>query len=344
MRLPEPRGPLSEMVVGRLSGAPRGMLSAHVAHDDPLTGDDLPLALYICYELHYRGFDDVDDRWEWKPSLIAFRSTLERILEEALRDAVPYIAPDGPIEDALKRAIDEDEAPSLSRYLEQRGTLEQFREFVVHRSAYQLKEADPHSWVIPRLDGAAKAALVEIQAEEYGSGKPEEMHAELFRATMRGLGLATSYGAYLGHIPGSTLATVNVMSMFGLHRRWRGAIVGHLALFEMTSTEPNARYAAALRRLGADPAAIRFYDEHVEADAGHEIVAARDMAAGLIAQEPKLAADVLFGARALLAVEGVFAERVLEAWTAGRSSLRLPIEQERADAGTQLHPAAAVGG
>jgi hypothetical protein len=343
LRLPEPRGPLSEMVISRLSGAPRHMMSAHIPHDDPLTGEDLSLALYVCYELHYRGFDDVDDRWEWEPSLIAFRGTLEQVFEEALRATVPYEAPEGSIEEALKRAIAQDDSPSLSRFLADAGTLEQFREFVVHRSAYQLKEADPHSWAIPRLDGAAKAALVEIQFEEYGSGKHDEMHAEIFRNTMRGLGLETGYGAYLDHIPGPTLATVNLMSMFGLNRRWRGAIVGHLALFEMTSTEPNARYAAALRRLGADPSVIHFYDEHVEADAGHEIVAARDMAGGLVAQEPALAPDVLFGARTLLALEGLFAGHLLGAWKAGRSSLRLPIERERID-GDQLHPAAAVGG
>ena len=331
------------MLGERLRGAPRRLWPSHGAHGDPLTGDDLHLALYLCYELNYRGFDDVDDRWEWEPSLIAFRATLEKTFEEGLRAAVAYEAPGEPIEDALKRAIADDRSPSLSSYLADTGTLEQFREFVVHRSAYQLKEADPHSWAIPRLDGPAKAALVEIQAEEYGSGKPDEMHAEIFRSTMRGLGLDTTYGAYLDHIPGSTLATVNLMSMFGLNRRWRGAIVGHLALFEMTSTEPNARYAAGLRRLGADPTVIHFYDEHVEADAGHEIVAARDMAGGLISQEPALAPDVLFGARTLLALEGLFAGHLLGAWKAGRSSLRLPIEQERMD-GDQLRPAAAVGG
>ena len=50
----------------------------------------------------------------------------------------------------------------------------------MHRSAYQLKEADPHSWALPRLSGPPKAALVEVQADEYGGGRPERIHAELF--------------------------------------------------------------------------------------------------------------------------------------------------------------------
>jgi hypothetical protein len=33
--------------------------------------------LFCLYELHYGGVDGVDERWEWHPDLIAFRSTLE---------------------------------------------------------------------------------------------------------------------------------------------------------------------------------------------------------------------------------------------------------------------------
>ena len=95
--------------------------------------------------------------------------------------------------------------------------------------------------------------MVEIQADEYGGGRAERMHAALFARAMDALGLDSRYGAYVDHLPAVTLATVNLMSLFGLHRRLRGAIVGHLALFEMTSSIPNRRYAqrpatARLRR------------------------------------------------------------------------------------------------
>jgi hypothetical protein len=141
---------------------------------------------------------------------------------------------------------------------------------------------------------------------------------------MQALDLDGSYGAYVGLLPGTTLATVNLMSLFGLHRRWRGAIVGHLAVLEMTSSEPMRRYGAALRRLGLGEEATAFYDEHVEADAVHEQVAAHDLAQGLAQQEPTLVADILFGARCLLALEGRFAGHLLERWARGRSSLRRP--------------------
>jgi len=112
------------------------------------------------------------------------------------------------------------------------------------------------------------------------------------------------------------------MSLFGLHRRWRGAIVGHLALFEMTSSIPNRRYAHALRRLGCGERATAFFDEHVEADAVHEQVAAVDLAGGLARQEPAVAADILWGARSLAALEDRWARHLLGAWEHGSSSLR----------------------
>lgn len=192
----------------------------------------------------------------------------------------------------------------------------------MHRSVYHLKEADPHTFGIPRLRGHAKAALVEIQADEYGGGRAERMHAELFRATMRGLGLSDSYGAYLDRVPAITLAVNNVMSLFGLHRRFRGALLGHLAALEMTSSLPNAKYGRGLRRIGGDATAARFYDEHVQADAVHEQIAGYDMCGTFAAAHPSMTGDVLYGAACCLALDRLFAEHVMKSWENRATSLR----------------------
>jgi hypothetical protein len=112
------------------------------------------------------------------------------------------------------------------------------------------------------------------------------------------------------------------MSYFGLHRRWRGAIVGHLALFEMESTLPNRRYGDALRRLGCSERATAFFDEHVAADAIHENIAAVDLAGGLARQQPELAGDILWGAATLVELDARVARHLLGAWEDGSSSLR----------------------
>jgi hypothetical protein len=296
---------------------------APIVGDDPLTGDDLHLALFLAYELHYRSLADVDDAWEWNPDLLAFRRSLERPFERALLErvaAMPPVSP-GPIDVRLREVLRLDDGPSLSTFLAREGTAEQYREFLMHRSAYHLKEADPHAWAIPRLRGRTKVALLEIEADEYGGGDARWMHSRMFADAMRALGLVDRPGAYLDALPGSTLATVNLMSMLGLHRRWRGAIVGHLAAFEMTSCIPNRRYGDGLRRLGFGSDALAYFDEHVEADAVHESVAANDLAGSLVTSEPALEDDVVFGARALCVVEATFATRLLDAWRAGRSSL-----------------------
>jgi hypothetical protein len=317
--LPAPRGALTELLLDRLP-RPVGPLPPVTVTDV----EDLQLALYLCYELHYRGLPGVDDRWEWEPALLALRRELETRFEDELRAAVPVPPPrpDGAMDVALRAIADADGGPSLSRHLERHGTVEQFLEFAVHRSAYQLKEADPHSWALPRLNGPPKAALVEIQADEYGGGEATRIHAELFARSMDALGLDARYGAYVDRIPAVTLATINLMSMFGLHRRLRGAIVGHLAVFEMTSSIPNRRYANGLRRLGFGPDATAFYDEHVVADAVHENVAAVDLAGGLARQDPALAPDILWGAAALMELDARFARHLLERWERGLSSLR----------------------
>lgn len=324
MKLPRGRGPLSVAVCEALQGPPGPFDAPALPLDiDYLIDDDLQLALYVCYELHYGSFEEIDERWEWEPSLLAFRRSMEDAFEGRLRASVervecPPEAVAGELWAVLKAS-----PPTLSRYVERDATLDQFVEFVMHRSVYHLREADPHTWAIPRLTGRPKAALVEIQMDEYGSGLVDRMHSTRFASTMSALGLETSYGAYVDRVPGVTLATVNLMSLFGLHRRLRAALVGHLAAFEMSSSVPNRRYAAGARRLGIG-AAAPFFDEHVEADSLHEQIAANDMAGSLATQDPSAAPEILFGARALVLLDELWARNVLAAWRKGVSSLVEP--------------------
>ncbi|MGZ6869279.1 MAG: hypothetical protein ACXVHI_03045 [Frankiaceae bacterium] len=82
MRLPEPRGPLSEALFRDL--ATRTTLSATTiergdrvatAGACALTDEDLQISLADCYELHSRGFDGVADDWEWDPALLRLRAS-----------------------------------------------------------------------------------------------------------------------------------------------------------------------------------------------------------------------------------------------------------------------------
>jgi hypothetical protein len=335
MQMPIPRGPLSTALIRvLLEGADPSVLldiadTAVDATIDIVRDEDLQLALFVLYELHYGGIHGVDDRWEWTPALIAARARIEDAFETALRQRVPVPEQPAATSAAVSACLFEltaaDAGPSVSRYLARQATLEQAREFLAQRSVYTLKEADPHSWAIPRLSGRAKAALVEIQSDEYGGGRPHRMHSAIFARTVRAAGLDDAYGAYVDQVPAVTLAAVNAMTLFGLHRRLRGAIVGHLAAFEMTSSIPSKFYADGFRRLGFDADATWYFDEHVEADAVHEQIAGSDLAGGLAEADPEMLDDILFGAAACLAVEGWAGEHLLTAWSEGRSSLLTPL-------------------
>ncbi|GAA1395573.1 iron-containing redox enzyme family protein [Pseudonocardia kongjuensis] len=319
--LPAARGPLSATVLELLRGgdpAPGG----DPATADPY-GDDLQLALHCCYELHYRGFAGVDDDREWDPRLLTLRVALEDRFLAALRaDVPPGDDVAGTVEALLVEPVGPAAETGVSHHLHRTGELWQLREYVAHRSVYHLKEADPQAWVIPRLPDAAKAGLVTVEHDEYGAGDPARMHAVLFADMMRELGLSAEYGHYVDAVPAETLAEVNFMTLCGLRRSLRGALVGQFALVELTSSPGSERLVRGMRRLGCGAAAIRFYDEHVEADAVHEQVVRRGVLAPLLAAEPALAADVVFGIRAAGFLGDRLGELLLRHWSAGRTSLR----------------------
>ena len=68
-----------------------------------------------------------------------------------------------------------------------------------------------------------------------------------------------------------------------------------------------------------------YFDEHVEADAVHEQIAGRDLAGALAQAEPALRDDILWGAAAYLAVDGLAGAQMLAAWEHGDSALRSPV-------------------
>src|SRR6201986_2043171 len=160
MKLPPPRGRLSAWLVTTLTSAdpaaqrhePAPPVHALVPHRPAWHDDDLQLALWCGYELHYRGFDDVDERWEWNPAVIAFRGTLEQRWLASLRGLGEHEAvPAAEVAGTLAGLSGPPGGADLSGYLAREASRGQFSEYVAHRSVYQLKEAGPHSFGIPRL-------------------------------------------------------------------------------------------------------------------------------------------------------------------------------------------------
>ena len=319
--LPLPRGELSAAVVELLTRTP-GSAVPEAAGLDPY-GEDLLLTLHTCYELHYQGFAGVDENWEWDPDLLRVRRDLENTLLTALHADVPG---GDDVEGELDRLLEPtSDTDGIAGFLAERGTADRLREYFVHRSIYHHIEADPYAWVIPRLRGQVKASLVAVEFDEFGGGRGERVHAQLFadllgRGTRAGLPALPRHGARADARTGGHDVAVRPAS--GAARRTDRA-------FRHRRDHVVARLAAPRRGLARTllphPACAHFYAEHVEADAVHEQVMRRDVIAGLLAAEPGSAASIVFGIQATNLLEDRFADHVLKCWNEDRGSLREPL-------------------
>jgi hypothetical protein len=322
MRPPPPRGPVSAAVQAALLSDPadQEFLGVRLPRDldDIFRDADLQLALWMLYEQSYRAFEGAHDH-EWDPAAVAVRRRLEEAFEGQLRTATAAAVADalGAHDDVvtqIEHTIREAGGPDLARFLHREATREQMLDFLAQRSLYHLKESDPHSFVVGRVGGAAKVALAELQYDEFGAGRPDQLHSTMYANALDAAGLRCDYGAYVERVPASTLAVNNLMSLFGLNHRLRGAAVGHLACFEATSSVPCRRIAAGIERVGLPAATAAYFHEHVEADAAHEQVVLHEVCGNLVEAEPGLREDILFGVAACLHLDAIAAKDLLGAW------------------------------
>lgn len=324
--LPAPRGRLTSALFDYWR---TGQLPPDLPVDAraPLADEDQQLALFCCYELTYRGFDGLEDSLEWDACTLDVRRRLEAWFEGRLRADV--VLPDATDPEASVDELLARPGASISAHLERAGTVDDLREALVLRSPYQAKEADPHSWALPRLSGRVKRTLADVQSGEYGVGY-DHSHAELFAMALEAAGADATYGAHFDVVPGSWLASTNLISFFGLNRRLRGALVGHLALYELDSVVPSTRVVAACERLGVPDEVTRFYKVHVLADAEHERLAREGFLRAYPEDEPDQAEALIFGAAAAWHIDRLGAVPAVAAWRSGRSALRSPFTELRA--------------
>ncbi|MGV9300873.1 iron-containing redox enzyme family protein [Amycolatopsis sp. NPDC003676] len=329
MRLPHPRGPVSEMLVRALQSPPEAGAKAvldgiSAAQVDSVSDEDLQLGLFLCYGPQYCLFGEPAQSWEWDASLVELRKRLETRFARELGEAAGEL-PETEVEklpEFLMELGKPSPGRSLSRYIKQEATMAQFKEFLAHRSVYSLMEADHHSLAIPRVRGGGKPALVEIQSDEYGGGIPGRLHSQLFELTMAELGMITEFGGYFEDVPACSLATVNLISYFGTYGRHRGALLGNLAITEIGSHYVNRNFRNGLQRLNGSDDSWLFFQEHIVADAVHEQLAAHDMCGKFVRENPGELSDVVFGAVVTAELGGRANEAILSSWEHGESALR----------------------
>ena len=217
----------------------------------------------------------------------------------------------GPAAAAGRRVLEEAHLADVRDLTRERRAA--FRDFLRQRSIYHLKESDPHAFVVPRIDGRARSRSRSCSTTS--SAPAARRHCTPVSSRMPWPPAAsTPPTGRTSMPPAPTLAVNTTMSVFGLHRRWRGAAMGHLAAFESTSSRPCSRIAAGARRLDLPEAVAAYYEEHIEADAVHEQLAVRGICVPLVEADPGLRQDVLLGVAACLDLDGLAAGEHLARW------------------------------
>lgn len=312
-RLPSPKGVLSTALCDYLVSQ-NDVDAIQLTRVTASNRADFHLALWVLYQLHGTGFVGISARHEWNPNLIDLRGRMEDTFEHELRSRFTNVKLTEPFGNGLFAYISTFESPSVAQFAKTKATVDQMTELLMYRSIYHLHESDHSSWLIPRLPASAKAALAELQFGEFGQGSLERIHAEMFRRGMRDSGLDPRTGAYVSLAPVEVLEFNNIVSMFGLHGRFLGAALGHLAAFEATSSDPSRKMAQGLSRLDFPDSIIRYYQEHIEADAVHEQLVIRLMCEPLAVSHPELIPELVFGAFTCMDTERRFAHVLLEKW------------------------------
>jgi hypothetical protein len=91
-----------------------------------------------------------------------------------------------------------------------------------------------HAFWQPRRE--MRSVLRDIQGDAYGS-RSERTHSVLFTVTLRDLDCSVG----VDEMPVPTLCLVNALSLFGLHRRLVGALVGFLTAVDTIGGDPFAQ-------------------------------------------------------------------------------------------------------
>ena len=258
LTLPPVRGPWTASLYELLETGGAAMedpvIPACLSDVAVLDDDDLQMALYLCYELHYMGIAGRGRGMGVGAVVLRFRAASRRASRRPAYAGrarpIGLCRRDGRGTAAARR--DRSRAAALALPQAQARSISS----ASRRPPLRLpaQGGRPAHLGDPRLTGRAKAALVEIQIRRVRRRSSRAHALGAVRNTMARWGW-TPLRRLPRRVPGITLATVNLMSLFGLHRRLRGAIVGHLAVFEMTSSMPNRRYGDGLRRLGFGPEA-----------------------------------------------------------------------------------------
>ncbi len=277
-----------------------------LAGSEPADLHDELLVLATIHDLHLAPLREVGAaaRWQHHPVVTELKCRLEERFLARLEMAPVHaraqvggspaesIGAGGAVA-ALRALAALDQVPPVYDWLAEEATLEELREFVAIEGGPDSGFDDLVAICQVGLDGPAKLELATNYWDEMGRGDPAGVHTALHRRLSDALELEPPAR---GQLPPAALERTLLCSMLATNRWLQPEMIGALGLIELQAGPRCRRVAQGLRRAGAPPDALPFYDEHAVADPRH----GKDWLDNVVAplsEDPVIAAGIVRGAR-----------------------------------------------
>ncbi|WP_420112791.1 hypothetical protein [Pseudactinotalea sp.] len=319
--LPRARGPVSGALFTLLTGPPiqdPGILMSNDLTDLWWTpeapwweaDDDVALALVCLDELDRRGLAGVSAGWESHPLLATVRwrlsSPIERGLERLRQDSTIPTSSSGCITVRHVLAMIAT-APEPVPAGSGSGREEPMEEAAVLTAVQRLRERDAHLSILPMLAGTSRQLLQRAALTVEPPGM-DDATREVIGRVLRAFGVPDRTGAHLSAMSGAALWRLAAMQYLATRRSLRAATLGWLVAADALAASGRVVSGSTLRAHGLDDGTAKQWDRCVIGD-----LAVLEAAEHVIDCEPRLADDLILGARACLtsatAVEDSLADR-----------------------------------
>lgn len=242
--------------------------------------------------------------WQHEPRVAAVKRRLEARLRAEL-DATTAggaeVGADAVAE--MRRLAAEERVPEVYDWLAEHSTLPELTGFVSLEGGPDADFDDLVALCQVGLGGRPKATLGANYWDEMGRGDPAAVHTELHR---RMAGALDVRPVPIDDLPVAALARRALNGYLATNRALQPEALGSLGLIELQAGPRCRQVVHALRRLGAPPDALPFYEEHATADPRHGKEWLEGAIAPLLERIPAWGPRIVRGARWRAAVNREF--------------------------------------
>jgi Iron-containing redox enzyme len=224
-------------------------------------------ALLEIHALHLAPLQTLDgaEHWQHHPDVARLKLQLEGAVRRRLEHRCPVLQ----VEDAvgeLRRVAARDLVPPVYDWLADEASLADLVRFIALEGGPDAGFDDLVALCQIGIAGTPKVTLGANYWDEMGRGEPSAVHTELHHRMAEALDLPRLTPREL---PIEGLERLALNGLLATNRALQPELLGALGLLECQAGPRCRRVAAALRRVGAPPDALPFYEEHALADPRH---------------------------------------------------------------------------